>query len=283
MNISNNDQFLMKPKNDYVFKRIFGNPKNSDLLISLLESILNEKITSVEILNSEIMKENIEAKKSILDIRANIDKGVQVDIEIQLSRTIYMPARSLYYWSKMYGEQLLIGEKYKGLKKTICINIVDFDATKSNTYHSVYNLMERNQGYMLTDIMEIHFVEMTKLKKVYEGDNLSQWIRFIKGESRREIEEMAIANKDIDKALEILMNMSMDKNERAAYLSREMALHDQATFIEEGREEGREKGREEGIKLTRKIFKLHNSGKSVEDIAKECSVSIEEVKSIIED
>nr|WP_253287491.1 Rpn family recombination-promoting nuclease/putative transposase [Clostridium bornimense] len=27
----------MKLKNDYVFKRIFGNPKNSDLLISLLE------------------------------------------------------------------------------------------------------------------------------------------------------------------------------------------------------------------------------------------------------
>ena len=156
-----NDQLSMKAKNDYVFKRIFGNPKNSDLLISLLESILNEKISSVEILNSEITKENIEAKKSILDIRANIDKGTQIDIEIQLSRTIYMPARSLYYWSKMYGEQLLIGEMYKGLKKTICINIVDFDATKSNTYHSVYNLIERNQGYMLTDIMEIHFVEMT--------------------------------------------------------------------------------------------------------------------------
>ena len=90
---------------------------------------------------------------------------------------------------------------------------------------------------------------------------------------------MAIANKDIDKAFEILTTMSMDKNERAAYLSREMALHDQATFIEEGREEGRE----EGIKLTKKIFKLLSSGETIEDIASECSISIEEVKSIIED
>ncbi|WP_294344318.1 PD-(D/E)XK nuclease family transposase [uncultured Clostridium sp.] len=31
------DQLSMKLKNDYVFKRIFGNPKNSDLIISLLE------------------------------------------------------------------------------------------------------------------------------------------------------------------------------------------------------------------------------------------------------
>ena len=193
-----------------------------------------------------------------------------------------MPARSLYYWSKMYGEQLLIGQKYKGLKKTICINIVDFDATKSNTYHSVYNLIERNQGYMLTDIMEIHFVEMTKLDKAYEDDKLSQWIRFIKGESRKEIEEMAIANKDIDKAFDILTTMSMDKNERAAYLSREMALHDQATFIEEGREEGRKEGIKEG-KIEAKIETAKNilsMGIDVEIIAKGTGLSINEIKKL---
>lgn len=206
-----------------------------------------------------------------------------------------MPARSLYYWSKMYGEQLLVGEKYRGLKKTICINIVDFDATESDTYHSVYNLIERNQGYILTDVMEIHFVEMTKLDKVYENDKLSQWIRFIKGESRKEIEDMAIANKDIDKALEILTAMSMDKHERAAYLSREMAIHDEISFIEEGREEGRKEGIKEGIKegkkvgklegitLAKKVFKLFSNGETIDNIAKICEISIEEVKEIIED
>ena len=91
--------------------------------------------------------------------------------------------------------------------------------------------------------------------------------------------DQLLMNPKNDKALEILTTMSMDKNERAAYLSREMALHDQATFIEEGREEGRE----EGIRLTKKIFKLLSSGETIEDIARECSISIEEVKSIIED
>ena len=89
---------------------------------------------------------------------------------------------------------------------------------------------------------------------------------------------MAIANKDIDKAFEILTTMSMDKNERAAYLSREMALHDQATFIEEGREEGWEEGREEGrreekIEIAKKLLDILDD----ETIALKTGLDINEV------
>lgn len=86
----------MKPKNDYVFKRIFGDINNKDILIGFLEAVLKIKIQDVQILNSELIKENIADKKSILDIRATIDNGVNIDIEIQVARTIHMPQRSLY-------------------------------------------------------------------------------------------------------------------------------------------------------------------------------------------
>ena len=69
--------------------------------------------------------------------------------------------------------------------------------------------------------------------------------------------DQLLMNPKNDKALEILTTMSMDKNERAAYLSREMALHDQATFIEEGREEGRKEGIKEG-KIEAKIETAKN-------------------------
>lgn len=57
------------------------------------------------------------------------------------------------------------------------------------------------------------------------------------------------------------------------------------TLLERDREkieEGREEGREEGIKLTKKVLKLYNSGETIENIAKECDISIEMVKEIIE-
>ena len=241
------NNFIMKPKNDYIFKKIFGDENNKDILISLLQAVMNENVTDVQLLNNELNKDNISDKKSILDIRATINGGVQVDIEIQVSRTIYMPARSLYYWSKIYCEQLNIGDFYNRLKRTICINIVDFKATESKNYHSIYKLKEVQQNFELTNLMEIHFIEIPKINENNKNDALYQWMNFINASSREEMEKMAIVNKDIDKALEILNVMSQSKEERAAYLSREMALHDEATRINEAIQEGIEQGIEKGI------------------------------------
>ena len=106
MNIDNSN-FILKPKNDYVFKKIFGDERNKDILIAFLKAILKIDIKDVQILNSELPKENIADKKSILDIRATIDNNVEIDVEIQVARTIYMPQRSLYYWSKIYLSETL--------------------------------------------------------------------------------------------------------------------------------------------------------------------------------
>lgn len=93
---------------------------------------------------------------------------------------------------------------------------------------------------------------MKKLDGYKENDDLSQWVSFIKADSREVLEKMAKVNPNIDKAVNVLTTMSQDKKARAEYLSREMALHDEATKIEEameeGYEQGKEEGREEGIK-----------------------------------
>ena len=60
--------------------------------------------------------------------------------------------------------------------------------------------------------------------------------------------------------------------------------------IEEGREEGlqegiqkgKEEGKEEGILLTKKVLKLFNAGHTIQEIAKECEISENQVKKIIE-
>lgn len=256
MNI--NEEFIMKPKNDYVFKRIFGDINNKDILIGFLEAVLKIRIQDVQILNSELIKENIADKKSILDIRATIDNGVNIDIEIQVARTIHMPQRSLYYWSKIYCEQLEVSERYSKLKKTICINILDFDTLDTEKYHSIFKIKEAEENYILTDLFEIHFLEMKKLKGYSKNDVLSQWINFIKADSKEMLEDMANVNKTIHKAVDILNTMCHDKQARADYLSREMALHDEATRMEEAMTEGAEKGKSELLikQLTKKFKHL---------------------------
>lgn len=286
----NSDNFILKPKNDYVFKKIFGDERNKDILIAFLKSVLKIEIKDVQILNSELPKENIADKKSILDIRATIDNNVEIDVEIQVSRTIYMPQRSLYYWSKIYCEQLESGEKYGKLKKTICINILDFNTLNTKKYHSMFKLKENEENYILTDLLEIHFLEMKKLDKYTENDDLSQWVSFIKADSKEVLDKMAKVNPNIDKAINVLTTMSQDKKARAEYLSREMALHDEATKIEEameeGYEQGREEGREQGIKegeeqakkeTARNLLKL---GVDIDIIVKSTNLSEEKINSI---
>ena len=72
---------ILPLSNDYVFKRIFGKGGNERILKSLLEAILEIKIQKIEIKNSEIPKESIKEKLSILDIKAVINENIILDIE----------------------------------------------------------------------------------------------------------------------------------------------------------------------------------------------------------
>ena len=107
--------FLMSPKVDFVFKLIFGDEKNKDLLIALLSAILRlpkEDFEGLEIINSERIREFAEDKKGILDVRVKTRLGRQIDIEIQILPTKFMPERTMFYWSKMYISQVKPGDPF---------------------------------------------------------------------------------------------------------------------------------------------------------------------------
>ena len=103
---------LLDPKIDFVFKKIFGSEKHPRVLISFLNAILKpiNPISNVEIRNSDLEKEFLDDKFSRLDIKARTNKNEIINIEIQLKNEYNMIKRSLYYWSKMYEEQLNEGE-----------------------------------------------------------------------------------------------------------------------------------------------------------------------------
>ena len=74
------------------------------------------------------------------------------------------------------------------------------------------------------------------MSKYSDNDSLYNWLKFISGDSREEMVKVAKTDDKIDKAFEILETISLSKEERAAYLSREMALHDEATRLSEAEE-----------------------------------------------
>ena len=107
--------FKITLRNDYAFKRVFGVEENKDVLQDLLECILDippESIVGLELLDKEFQKELLSEKLGILDIKLRLKDGTFVNIEIQNRWYFDFPERTLYYWSKMYNENIKQGQDY---------------------------------------------------------------------------------------------------------------------------------------------------------------------------
>lgn len=97
---------------------------------------------------------------------------------------------------------------------------------------------------------------------------------------------MAKTNEYLDEAYNTLLNLSADERKRLEYEAREKALKDYNTQISSAEKRGLKAGEEIGEKLgeqrTRQIFKLHMQGRSPEEIAGLCNITVEKVKQILE-
>lgn len=276
---------LLDPKVDFVFKNIFGSTKHPKILISFLNAILKPKkeIITVEIQGTDLQKQYIEDKYSRLDVKATTSNNEIINIEIQLKNEKNMVKRSLYYLSKMYEEQLGEGEDYSKLCRTVCINILNFKYLKTENFHTGYRFKEIESNEELTDIMEVHFIEIPKLKDSSdEKDMLVAWTEFLKDPESEIVRGLELSIEEIRQAKDELIRMSNNSEERALYDMRAKALRDKISALNSAKEEGREEGREEGeknkaIEIARNM-KLN--GLEVEMISKLTSLTIDEINDL---
>ena len=235
---------LLNPKIDFVFKKIFGSEEHPEVLISFLNAVLKpkNKIVEVEIKNSDIEKTYIEDKFSRLDVKAKTNNREIINIEIQLKNEYNMIQRSLYYWSKLYEEQLNEGDRYDKLSRTVCINILNFKYLKNDRFHNGYRLKEIETNEELTDLQEIHFIEIPKLKKLSTEDEvidmLEGWVEFLRDPESEVVRKLEMTNKEIREAKDELYRLSRNEKERDLYFLREKSLKDEISALANAREKG---------------------------------------------
>ena len=118
---------LLVPKTDVVFKSLFRKG-NEGITKSFIEEIIQKKINKIDLDKDRILVKEFENEKvGILDLRVTLDNSTTCNIEIQLVDQNNIKKRALFYWSRLYGSQLKMGEDYSALGKTISIIIVDYD------------------------------------------------------------------------------------------------------------------------------------------------------------
>ena len=81
---------------DWAIKRLLRQKANFDVLEGFLTVFLGEKITIVEILESESNQQTADDKFNRVDIKARNSKGEIIIIEVQNTRELYYLERVLY-------------------------------------------------------------------------------------------------------------------------------------------------------------------------------------------
>src|SRR4051812_36486389 len=155
------------PRVDVAFKKLFGVEENKDLLISLINSIVSEEdqVLEVDILNPYNAKSFRDDNISILDIKAKGHTGKRYNIEIQISNEADYDKRALYYWAKLYTEQLEKRTDYSLLNKAIGIHILNFTSIPSvDKYHNVFQLFEKESKLHHFKDIELHTIELNKFE-----------------------------------------------------------------------------------------------------------------------
>jgi predicted transposase/invertase (TIGR01784 family) len=256
----------LKPLNDFAFQKALGEKGDEEQLLAFLNAVLRrtgkDNLKTVEILEAKDLPAEIAGGKSgKLDVLAKLADGSRVNIEVQIKNEHNIEKRSLYYWGRKYISGLSSGVNYGSLSPVIAINIIDFEYLPIDDFHTSYHLWEdRHKDSMLTDVCEIHFLDMVKFRRLKKkrankeppafslGDPLHRWLTYFDEHSPPEMVEEVLK---MDPAIQMVQDkMDMIARDPAllrTYEQYEKAELDYASGIDGARRDGLREGEQKGL------------------------------------
>ena len=231
---------LMDLRVDYALK-VFA---SSDIpsLISLLNAVfankkILRKIKSLTIVNPYLEKQSKSDKFSILDIRAQLDDGTTILIEMHLYGIDELKYKTIRSWARAYGEELKASESYSSQPPVICVTFANgsLDEGENQKIHKCCKIADIDDGTIFTDALELHYIDMKAFVKavnetggIGKGETydsmLAKWLTFITVkdiEDKTIIKNICEEQEEIGMAVSTLVRLSEDKVTRQEYLRRQ--------------------------------------------------------------
>ena len=198
----------------------------------------------------------------------------------------------------MYIEGFKEGESYTSLTRCIAINLISQGFKLNREIHSAYSILEQKNYQPLTDLLEIHFLNLTAVKgpeirqsiTTKKQEKLINWLRFIETDDKKERAMLAMTSPVLQMLNEKIDVLSLTPEERKLYESRMKLKSDIATISEVqfkagaewGLAEGEARGRSEGAhqKAVETAKAMLTMGYPLTDICKISGLTPDEVQSI---
>ena len=253
--------------------------------LSLVTQLSKDDFDDVCIENSEQIPQFYDEKVGRLDIKIRLNDGRKIDVEMQNTYFDYYPKRSIFYCSKLIHEHFMRGFQYEQLKKCIAINVLNSPFKQSRKVHSVYQIRESEDQTLLDELLEIHFLDLTKLPQE-NLTTLEKWLMFIKTDSKEVRQMLAQENPIMTKANTVMDIFYLDEQERKRYEAAWEYESDRLSMISESERKGLERGLAEGEARGSRQAKLETAknllhiGLSRENIAQATGLSQAEVEAL---
>jgi predicted transposase/invertase (TIGR01784 family) len=278
----------INPRVDFAFKILFGSEENIDILRPFVNSILSlpNPLTELTLLNPYNHKTHAADKGTILDIKAKDNQDQWYNIEMQMTDQVCYSQRALYYWSRLYSQQLKKGEDFSKLTKTISIHVLNFNHFDELDYHNVYHILNAKTYRRCFEHLELHFIELKKFNKDLSRliTALDRWAVFLnKAEQweRNFVPRELSDDPAIIRAAQALDTLSLDEDEQEVYEAKLKWLRDQSGTIEKARSDSFAQGEAmRGRKVA--LWMLSKEIFSIEEIAEASGFSVDEIKKLQE-
>ena len=218
---------VLSPKLDLIFKLLFGTEGSIEILTDFLLSVLKlspSEYDKITIANPFLLQEYKGGKLGILDVKLTLKSGKVINIEIQVDSMPAMKSRILFYTSKLVIEQICESDPYDKIKRVISIVITDHPLIEENDrFHHQFGLYDLENKVLLTDILEIHTLEIPKARKHFDetqDTQLLNWMKFLDAKTEEELNVLAQKSPAMKKATLRLLELSADEKARQLYEAR---------------------------------------------------------------
>ena len=272
----------LDPKNDFIFKRIFG--QHPELLKSFLNAILplpeDCVIESLTYLPTEHIPEVLALKHSIVDVRCCDNRGRHFIVEMQVQWTSDFIKRMLFNTAATYVRQLEKKEQYRDLSPVYGLALLDTKFDQSEEWFHHYQMTHAVDKNKTLDDVQLVLIELPKLKPttITQKKLAILWLRFLKeiDEETREVDPSLLSAEPIKEALHLLEVASYNEAELIAYDQRWDAVRSEKTLLSGRFAEGKAEGKAE------MIHNLHRLGIPIEQIATAAQLSCSKVETILQ-
>ena len=158
--------------------------------------------------------------------------------------------------------------------------LLEFEFLGTENYQSSFHLWEDiEKDYMLTDVVEIHFLELPKFRKKkdkeYRENAIERWLMFLEKDTpETTLKELMSLDTAIEKAEQKIEYLSSDEETMRIYYERERSLHERANMISSAEARGLEKGK---LEIAKNLLDMNIS---IEQIVLATGLSEEEINKI---